>query len=147
MQTEPVATRITTTEVSAMSARLSTLWIFVMLNMIYADIFSFMNPGSLQGLMTGYAEEIRITQGFLLVAAMATEIPIAMVLLSRVLPYRLNRWANIIVGILTIIYVIGGGSMTTPHYLFIVSIEVACLVYIIWSAWRWRAEDTRILAE
>lgn len=42
----------------------STLWIFVMFNMLAADIFSFMVPGVLAQLLTGYAEEVRITQGF-----------------------------------------------------------------------------------
>ncbi len=73
-----------------------------MLNMLFADIFTFMNPGFLKVLMTRYAEEIQITQGFLLGAAMVTEIPIAMVLLARVLKYRANRWTNIIAGVVTI---------------------------------------------
>lgn len=114
----------------------STMWMFVMLNMIFADIFTFMNPGFLKVLMTGYAEEIQITQGFLLGAAMVTEIPIAMVLLSRVLKYRANRWTNIIVGVVTIAYVIGGGS-TMLHYIFFATVEVVCMALIVWFAWKW----------
>ena len=39
-----------------MKAKLSTLWIFVMFNMIYADILSFMYPGFLQH--AGYPERM-----------------------------------------------------------------------------------------
>lgn len=131
----------TSTGLEETRARLSTLWIFVMLNMIFADIFSFMNPGVLKQLMTGYAEQIQITPEFLLAAAILTEIPIAMVLLSRVLEQRPNRIANIIVAVITIVYVIGGGSMT-PTYIFFATIEVVGMLCIIWLAWRWRNPKT-----
>lgn len=81
------------------------------------DILSFMNAGFLQDLLTGYAGEVHITSSFLLLAAVFLEIPIAMVVLSRLLNYRLNRWANLIAGAITILFVVGGGS-TAPHYIF-----------------------------
>ncbi len=115
---------------------LSATWVFVLLNMIYADVLSFLRAEFLQELLTGYAGEVEITDNFLLLAAVLLEIPIAMVLLSRVLPYKANRWANIIAGIFTIVFVIGGGSFL-PHYIFIVSVEVAALLFIIWYAWTW----------
>jgi hypothetical protein len=40
---------------------LSTLWIVVMFNMLFADILSFMVPGSLKEIMTGTATEFQIT--------------------------------------------------------------------------------------
>lgn len=121
---------------------LSTLWIVVMLNMIFADIFSFMNTGFLQELMTtGRAEEIEITPVFLLIAALMTEIPIMMVFLSRVLTYRVNRLFNIVAAVITIAYVIGGGS-TTLHYVFIATVEIVCMVFIIWYAGKWRNSES-----
>lgn len=131
----------TSTGLGETRVRLSTLWIFVMLNMIFADIFSFMNPGVLKQLMSGYAEQIQITPEFLLAAAILTEIPIAMVLLSRVLGHRPNRIANIVAGVITIVYVIGGGSMT-PTYIFFATIEVVSMLCIIWFAWTWRIAKT-----
>lgn len=133
-----MSTRTTTME--TVKARLSTLWIFIMFNMVFADIFSFMNSEFLQGLLGGYAEEVQITQGFLLAAAIVTEIPIAMVLLSRVLQYKVNRWANIVAGVITMAYVWGGGS-STLHYIFFAAIETACALFIIWYAWQWRDLD------
>ena len=119
-----------------MKVKLSTLWIVVMFNMIFADILGFMLPDFLEILETGYAGGVQITQGILLVFAIFLEIPIAMVLLSRVLQYRANRWANIIAGVITIAFVIGGGS-TNLHYIFFATIEVVCMSLIVWYAWKW----------
>ena len=119
-----------------MKVKLSTLWIFVLFNMIYADILGFMEADFLQEIITGDAGGIQITPGFLLLAAIFLEIPIAMVLLSRLLKYRINRWANIIAAAITIVFVIVGGS-TAPHYIFFATIEVVSLLLIIWFAWKW----------
>jgi hypothetical protein len=119
-----------------MKARLSTLWVFVMLNMIFADILSFLSPGFLEEVSSGQAGGVQITAEFLLVVAIVTEIAIAMVVLSRVLDYRLNRWANIGAAIVTAAYVIVGGS-TAPHYLFFATTEVVGCALIVWFAWRW----------
>jgi hypothetical protein len=127
-----------TIQMEDMKARLSTLWIFIMFNMAFADIFSFMYPGFLKQIVAGSAVDgTQITPEFLLIAAMVTEISIAMVFLSRLLKYGVNRWANIIGGVITSLWVIGGGS-TTLHYIFFASIEVVCSLVIIWLAWTWR---------
>jgi hypothetical protein len=63
------------------------------------------------------------------------EIPIAMVFLSRVLKSGSNRWANIIAGAITIVFVIGGGD-TYPSYIFFASVEVVCILLIVWYAWK-----------
>ena len=121
-----------------MGTRLSALWVVVMFNMVFADILSFMYPGAMKEVLTGYAGGIHVTPGFLLGAAVLTEIPIAMILLSRVLKHGANRWANIVAGVITIAYVIGGGSLNQIHYLFFAAIEVACALLIIWYAWKWQ---------
>ena len=125
-----------TIEMEAMKVKLSTLWITVMFNMIYADILGFMSPGFLKGVMTGYAEEVQITEGLLLAAAIMLQIPITMIFLSRVLKYRANRWANIIAGAITIAFIVGGGSLDL-HYVFIGTIEIVCISLIVWFAWKW----------
>lgn len=123
-----------------MRAKLSTLWTFVLINMIYADIFSFMLADTVRQILAGGADGISLTPEFMLLAAVMTEIPMVMVIASRLLNYRLNRWANIVSGLFTIVYVIGLGSLT-PHYIFIASIEVIGTAYIVWLAWQWRAAD------
>lgn len=120
--------------------KLSTLWIFAMFNYLYADVMGLMKAETLQELITGYAGSMQITEGFLLSAAVLMETAIAMVLLSRVLQYRANRWANIIVGLIHTIAVSAPmfvGSGHGLYYMFFGTIEVVCTAYIVWTAWRW----------
>ncbi len=119
--------------------RLSTLWIVVLFNMLYADILSFLRPEFLRGLMTGYAEGIRVTQPLLVGSAVMVEIPILMVLLARVLNRRANRRANFVAVPLTSAFIIGGGS-TSPHYLFVAAVELVFLAVILRYVWRWRVD-------
>jgi hypothetical protein len=128
-----------TTGMEDMKVRLSTLWIFAMFNYLYADIVTLMNPDELKKILIGNAGPIQITPEFLLVAAVLMETAIAMVLLSRVLRYRANRWANIIVGILQTAAVLSSMFVGTPplYYIFFIIIEVACTSFIVWYAWNW----------
>jgi hypothetical protein len=125
---------------------LSTLWIFAMFNYVYADILTLyfnasLQPAAWKQFQAGQVGSIHITQGFVLVGALLMETAIAMVLLSRVLPYRANRWANIIVGGLQTVEV--AWSLTGPvywnlFYVFFSALEIACTLFIIWYAWTWR---------
>lgn len=114
---------------------LSTLWVVVMINILTADILSLNIPGA--------AEELARAAGdtpiplLMLGAAVLMEISILMILLSRVLKYGVNRWANIITSLITIAFVVGGAA-SYPHYLFIATVEVVCLLLIVWFAWKWR---------
>lgn len=126
--------------------RLSLLWVFVMLNMIYADIITFMGADVLKQFLDGHADQIAITPSFQLLVAVVTEIPIAMVVLSLVLPQRAARWANIVAAVATIVYVIGGGSLSAPHYLFIMGIETLACIVIAWTAWTWRERTVSVPA-
>ena len=124
-----------------MRVRLSTLWIFVMFNMVFADIVGFLNPGTLEEMIA-----MKPTQGMLLAFSILLEIPIAMIVLSRLLKYKANRWANIIAGALTILWVIGGGN-TSASYVFFATIEVACMVLIIGYAWKWTEQKKTTSAD
>ena len=112
--------------------KLSTLWIAIMFNLLFADILSIMvelvNKNTLD-----IIGEIKSTMA---IAAVVTNIPILMIYFARQLNYKANRILNIIAGLVTIIFVIGGGSLT-PHYIICASIEVVLLVMIIWTAWKW----------
>ncbi len=110
---------------------LSTLWIFATLNYIYADVFTlFFNPA---------AQQMAIPQGAALVFAILMETAIAMVLLSRVLKYRANRWANIAAGVFHTAFVSWSlfGETQPLFYMFFAAIEIPCTLFIVWYAWRW----------
>lgn len=120
---------------------LSTLWIVLMLNMIYADILTQNIPGSHED-MLAFAGETPIPH-LMLFAALMIEIPILMVLFSRLLKRGISRWVNIVAAILMIAFVVGpevGNPAINPHYLFIGAIEVLCMSVVIVVALRWKDE-------
>ena len=122
----------TSTAKIGMKVKISTLWIVVMINVAMADIFGFM-----MDLMKGpITPAIQVPEVGMLVFAIIMEIPIAMIFLSRVLKYRVNRWANIIACVITTVFVIAGGSVDIV-YLFFAAIEIVCMSVIVWNAWRW----------
>jgi hypothetical protein len=143
MQGDAVMNMQTKTAGMDMKVLLSTLWIFAVLNYLYADVLTLMDPEGLKAIMTGYAGTMPITPGFLLAAGVLMETAIAMVLLSRVLKYGANRWANIIVGILHTLAVLASmfvGTGPDLYYLFFGIIEIVCTLVIVWFAVRWREQ-------
>jgi hypothetical protein len=111
---------------------LSSLWLFAMLTYTYGDVVTLMDPvkhGS-----------IELTEGFLLGGSIFMMIPITMVLLSRILNYRANRWASIIAGTIMTLALIMTLFVAVPttYYAFFTVIEIACTALIVWFAWTWR---------
>lgn len=130
-----------------MKSKLSTLWIFATLNYLYCDVASLMDRKLLTGYLAGNVNGLEVSQGFLLGAGVLVEIPIAMVLLSRVLKDRANRWANIAAGtVMTVVQLATlflGGS-PTMYYLFFSVIEIATTASVVWLAWKWSEAAARI---
>lgn len=117
---------------------LSTLWTFVTLNYLYCDLVGLMDAGKLSQYLLGTVDGLVISQGFLLGATIFIEIPMIMILLSRVLKGKGNRNANIIAGIImTVVQLatlfLGPVSM---YYLFFNIIEIATTAFIVWYAWK-----------
>lgn len=108
------------------------LWLLVIFNIIIADILSIIvelvdkNTLDIIG-------EVKTTMG---IAALLLNIPVLMIFFSKILNYKTNRIVNIIASLVTLLFVIGGGSLL-PHYIICVSIEVTILILIIRTAWKW----------
>jgi hypothetical protein len=118
---------------------LSTVWIFLAVNYIFCDVLTGMEAAAAQGYLAGRIGGIAITEGFLLAAAIQMEIPFAMIVLSRILNGRANRWANVIAGIVLVVVQVGTMGMGTPptlHYLFSSVVEIAGNLFIVWYAWK-----------
>lgn len=122
---------------------LQSVWVVAVLNYLFCDLLGLMHAPDLQGFLDGEVGGIAITTGFLLGAGLLMEIPIAMVLVSRLAPYRIARPAGIVAGtVMTLVQVasLGFGSEVTPHYAFFSLIEVSATVVIVWRAWTWRLD-------
>jgi hypothetical protein len=122
--------------------RLSLLWIFALLNYLYADVLALFA-------YVGSPTAPHLPQWALLGSAVLMEIPIAMILASRLLPFRANRLANLIAGVLmtlingflTFVLPLTNGvafrDPVYPAYVWFATIETVCTSVIIWKAWNW----------
>lgn len=118
--------------------RISILWIVVMFTMAFADILTFVLPEATQGIVSGNTET-RITQELLLIMAVLVEIPILMIYFTKTLNWKINRILNAAAAVVTIIFVIGGGSLYL-HYIFFAAIETICMLRIVLYAVKWKEE-------
>ena len=116
--------------------KLSLLWLFVMLNYIYADILTLMDSSALNDILSG---SLGVTPILLFMGAILMEIPIAMVFLSLILSHKINKWANILAGIIKTLAVFGSMFVGTPalYYIFFGVIEIITTITIVIIAWKW----------
>jgi len=118
--------------------KLSALWVAMMLLYIYADILSLFRPGIIKEMIDGLMGPFPVTQGSLLSASILMMIPAAMVFLSLTLSPKVNRWANIILGVLyTLVNISNLIGVTWAFYIFFGVAEIALSLLIVWYAWKW----------
>lgn len=125
---------------------LSTLWIFILFNMVYADILGTLRPGYLDTL-----DQIsqQLTGVTVLFFAVLMEVAIAMILLSRVLAYKANRWAHFIAIPLMILWVVVPACILSPgetiplSYVFFASVEVITMVFMFRYMWQWPQPESK----
>ncbi len=122
---------------SEMKALLSTLWIFIFFNILFKDIHELFRPGFLDQMLTGTVNGNEITDSMMLLAAILMQLPIGMIVLSRVLAYPINRWLNMILPFFTAVIIIANESNPDPDNIFFAIIEIVALAAIAWLAWRW----------
>lgn len=124
-----------------MKSLLPWLWVFMLVNYLYCDVVSLFDPAVMKDELAGRAAAgaFQITPEFLLASAVLMEIPMAMILLSRILPHRANRWANVIAAAFMAVVQLGSLGAGTPatYYLFFSLVEVATLGLIAVLALRW----------
>ncbi len=129
-----MTSKVPVRETENRKAVLSTLWAFAVFNYLYADFFSMMfNSAVMKSIAAG------MTQGVVMGWAVVMETAIAMILVSRILNHRANRWANITIGLLhtaSVAWTLLGGM--PPYYVFFATVEIVCTLSIVWYAWSWR---------
>ncbi len=119
---------------------LSTLWVFVMFCIAYADIIGFIEPGTLEKIIDGKVGFV-LTPAIILIFSLLQAIPIAMIVISRVFRRGVSRGLNLAAAVLTLLYVLGGGNWESVSYPVFAALEVIAMLGIIWLAWTWRNSE------
>ena len=87
-------------------------------------------------MQSGVVNGTEITESLMLVGGLIVEIPILMVVLSRFLPFKLNKWMNISSAVLMGLVTLQSGAYDLDDIFFKV-IVLGALIVIIWQSWRW----------
>lgn len=116
--------------------KLSGLWLAALFCWIYGDLLRLYSgdfkPGDdlWEGMIT--------SEMLWMVAAVTMIIPGIMVFLSLALPSKVNRWANIIMGIFYTGYnLIGVSSYSSAFDIFLIILSIVFTVLVVWYAWKW----------
>lgn len=123
--------------------KLFALWSSVMFFYIYGDYFQLWQPGQLQGMLAGQLFFPGNPQWVLLGGSSVMIVPSLMPFLALVLPVRLNRWLNIIFGVvysLIMIAVIVASKGGWYFYIMFALIEIILTLLVVWYAWTWPKE-------
>lgn len=110
---------------------LSTLWIFILFNMLLRDLHEFPTEGYIEELMV-----LKLSDQVMLLYAFIVEIPILMVLLARVLNNKANKWANLVAASITLLGIASTLPAADLDDIFFAVANVMALLLVLRTAWK-----------
>jgi hypothetical protein len=119
--------------------KLAAAWTSFMFLYAYVDILGFYTPGMVDDILDGKVYEFDLSQTFSTTVLTALAIPIFMVVLSTILPARVNRILNLVVASLYVpftVFNVAGGFYLYFYGLGVV-LELILLALILRYAWTW----------
>src|SRR5919197_493848 len=121
--------------------KISALWTSMLFVFVYVDLFSLYRPDFRADLEAGEISGFTINQSFLLGTTVYVAIPGLMIFVALILRPRINRIANIALGIVYAVTIIAGAIGEWSYYVLGSAIEVALLTAIVYYAWTWPRES------
>lgn len=100
------------------------------MNMIFRDLHQLGKKGFIEEIITGVVIGVEITDELMVVGCFLAEILILMVLLTRILDDRWNKWANIVAGIITLVVYATAAPSADVDDIFFMIIEVVAILWI-----------------
>ena len=118
--------------------KLSTIWVSLMLTYLLGDVLRIFSGD----FVAGEIGEMQVSQGLYLGMAVLMVIPILMVVLSQMLPYKASRWANIVLAIFFFIFnAIGLPTYPSLYDQFLIVVGLVFNLITVWVAWKWKAGE------
>jgi hypothetical protein len=117
--------------------KISALWTSMLFVFVYVDLFTFYRADFRADVEAGTVAGFTVNQSFLLGTTAYVVIPSLMVFLSLVLRPTVSRIANIALGVVFTLTIIGGAIGEWNYYILGSAIEVVLLAAIVYFAWTW----------
>jgi hypothetical protein len=121
--------------------KISALWTSMLFVFAYVDVFSLYRRDFRADLEAGVIGGFTVNQSFLLGTTVYVVIPSLMVFCALILRPRINRIANIALGIVYALTIIAGAVGEWNYYILGSAIEIALLTTIVYYAWTWPKEN------
>ena len=120
--------------------KISVLWLVFGFASIWSHMSELSLPGFIEEITAGKLGGIQITPELLLVLTILILFPPVMAFLSLTLKNSVNRWANIILGVLYTLVNLSNmiGETSWFFYMSFVVVEIALTVLMVGYAWKWR---------
>ena len=121
--------------------KLSALWTALMLTYLLGDVLRIFSGDFIAGEM-GEMGGMQISQELYLALAIIMVIPVVMVFLSLTLPYKANRWANIILAIFFFGFnLVGLPTYPSAYDKFLIIVGLVFNMLTVWYAWKWSKQE------
>ncbi|MGZ2260084.1 DUF6326 family protein [Roseobacter sp. A03A-229] len=117
--------------------KLSALWLFILLNIIFRDLHQFVMPGFLETIMTGQFNGMEITPELMLIGGVVVSVPISMVPLSLMLERRFARPLTFVAALVTTITMIPPAPIDLDDT-YHLALQLIAMSAIVVMAWRWK---------
>lgn len=117
--------------------KISALWTTMLFVFAYVDLFSLYRPDFRADLEAGLVSGFAVGQGFLLAATGYVLIPSLMVFATLVLQPRINRIANMTLGVGYGLTIAAGAIGEWSYYVLGSVVEIGLLGAIVYYAWQW----------
>jgi hypothetical protein len=126
----------------AWKVRISVLWLIIGIGLPSQALLGVLKPGALAQIMSGTLEGEAITQTVMLGWAGFFTFPLVMAILTLTLRDLIDRWANIIVGILLVILALYGlvEYYADAYAVLILVTRFVAGAAIVWLAYKWPKE-------
>lgn len=81
--------------------KLTALWLFVFLNMIFRDLHQLGHPGFIEEIMSGTVNGVQVTDSLLLIGGIMIAVPLLIIPLTQFLGVKASRVATFASGCFT----------------------------------------------
>lgn len=132
---DPIDTRI----------KLSALWLFILLNIIFRDIHQFVLKSHLEMLLTGTVNGVVITEELMLFGAAIVQVPVGMVPASVMLSRGFCRPVTFLAACLATAGMLSNAP-TDLDDVFHLVVQLAAMAAIVRIAWTWRSSEPAMAA-
>ena len=120
--------KVTTIEKKSL---LSTLWVFILINMLVRDLHQMLNKAAFEEMFF-----LDLPEEQVLLFGIVLEIPILMIVLSGILPGKVNRWLSILAAIIMIAGFVTTLAQADLDDLFFAAVNSIALVFVVIISWK-----------